>query len=371
MNSPHDWFVLVVGIALGGGLIALAARLCNIASIQRFLENKTVRDWITVLAALAAAAISAVALAYSNYFNLLSSRDSTTSANATVDAAQATLAELRLERSPVLTERCSEEASSVGLDAAVEIFPNGQWTMSPDTVPPDESLFSKKNANYAICVVHNYGRLPAIHLAFTFGVSYCQLVNIMKTESLDVHVVAPGADVKIGLLNGSQTTPLTVVPLRDTSFVIPPDNAPHTYRFVGTENSLRLFTLSPKSPPMSGPGSQERAPSPSLAYCRSIAYRTSLKWQQHVQEGESRISIGQRYTFHPMLPQLPVASMAVAAKCPSSYIQRKGSVQGPLVWINEPKTFEVTAVSPDRSVTTMRGPSGGIVCVATVYLLPR
>lgn len=316
-----------------------------------------------MLIAFAALLVSIIALGFSNYFASLSARYGK-------EAADATLTQVRLERSPILTEQCSLGGQTNNLDAGVQIYPNATFGTYPNLFGNAAPEFTQTTGTYIICTIHNYGRLPAVDVRFEYGYSYCMGVYVMKSANLGVRVIAPGSTAKVGVQNGSELSSLVVVPLRQTSFVTPPDSTRQSYMFLGSD-ALGSFQLNPLVVPHSEGTVGKRAGIPSNAYCNRLLKQSSQSWVSWYHRGIEKLNVGQRYVFKSSRPNLPIGYLAPRGGCPTRLMGlNTQQVQQPGVWINDPKTMEIVALSKDHTVTTLRGPGGGLVCIGSSMFFP-
>src|SRR6202042_1211260 len=179
-----------------------------------------------------------------------------------------------------------------------------------------------------------------------------------------------GSTAKVGVQNGSELSSLVVVPLRQTSFVTPPDSTRQSYMFLGSD-ALGSFQLNPLVVPHSEGTVGKRAGIPSNAYCNRLLKQSSQSWVSWYHRGIEKLNVGQRYVFKSSRPNLPIGYLAPRGGCPTRLMGlNTQQVQQPGVWINDPKTMEIVALSKDHTVTTLRGPGGGLVCIGSSMFFP-
>ena len=312
--------------------------------ILRAIRTGRSATWAGVIIALAA-------LIFSNRYAAESSKYAAQSSNAV-------LKQVALESSPVLTQECDSQRTT-GWTIVRSYAPNlpDDWTEGSvgNWVPKlvvGSSVF---------CTIHNYSRLPVIDLHFEFGYGPC-VGFPNKTGAIIVPVIASGGESRILVANESENTGMSIVPLQSTKFVMPPgsDFLPYSYpRFQLVDYELGAAPI-----PSPAPGATAQPTPRPYNYCSVVNKPQTEHWKKYWQEKRRSFHVGDMVTSG-MSAFFPIGSLSANGRCPNSTFT-SGGIRRPIWALG--RQFQVTHLSPDLTMASIRGPGGGIVCADTASL---
>lgn len=334
---------LLGGIVVGVAVTLLVLRLRG-QRFSTFIRTESAPAWVAAIAGFAGTLVALLALAFSNYYAAQSSADSHKS-------SQAAIKELELERSPVLTQVCDTQRKT-GWTIARSYAPN-----SVEWLTGEMGVFVPKLTNNSImCTIHNYSRLPVVDLHFEFGYSPCASAPT-KTASISVPVIAPGGETRILVANASQYSSMTMEPLRTTHFAVPPERATVSYSYPGFTVVQYQLGISESS---SAVLTKE-----AYGFCKDIERRQIQRGLNYWRKIELSFHVNDAVTSN--FPSIfPIGNLSSTGRCPATQSMIIGTSAHPIYALG--RVFYIKKLSPDSTVATLRGPTGGTVCAQTAIL---